>query len=383
MSKHIDILIKNANIIDGRNNTIIKGNLAICNGKIIEYNLKEMYIIDDILDCENYYVSAGWIDAHTHIFYGGTEAGLPADISLIPMGVTTTIDGGSCGYGNWGLFKKNIIDNSIMNIYYSINVSPSGQITEKYPENIDPKCYIAREYRKIMDLDPLYSRGLKLRYGSEVVDKFGNDVLDRVIDLADKLQCSLTVHVTNPPCLMEKIVDKMRAGDIICHIYQGSGSTILENNGKIKEAVLKARKKGVFFDSADARINHSYAVIKSALRQGFKPDIISTDLVYSSMFRNMCFGLPLVLSKWLNLGMSLEEVIQACTYNPAKIHHLNNGLGTLDIGASANITIFKLINKKFKMKNKLNEEFIGEKMIVPQVTIVNGEIMYRNLEFPF
>lgn len=147
--------------------------------------------------------------------------------------------------------------------------------------------------------------------------------------------------------------------------------------------MIRAGMEGVFFDSADARINHSYAIIRPAIEQGFKPDIISTDLTYASMFRNMCWGLPVVLSKWLNLGLSLEEVIQACTYNPAKIHHLGDGLGTLDVGAHGNVTIFKVINKEFHMKNRLNEDFIGQKLIVPQVTIINGKIIYRNVEFPF
>ena len=383
MKQHIDILIKNANIIDAKQKTIKKGNIAIECNKIVEYDLNKEYIIDDELNGEGYYVSPGWIDAHTHIFYECTESGLPADVSLIPMGVTTTIDGGSCGYGNWKTFKKNIVDNSILNVIYSINVSPSGQITERYPENIDPRCYILEEYKKIMQEDSKYSRGLKLRYGTEVVEKFGNNVLDEVIELANKLGCFLTVHVTNPPCEMEEIINKMRDGDIVCHIYQGKRSTILDENNIVKKAIFKAQKRGVFFDSADARINHSYAIIRPAIEQGFKPDIISTDLTYASMFRNMCWGLPVVLSKWLNLGLSLEEVIQACTYNPAKIHHLGDGLGTLDVGAHGNVTIFKVINKEFHMKNRLNEDFIGQKLIVPQVTIINGKIVYRNVEFPF
>ena len=79
----------------------------------------------------------------------------------------------------------------------------------------------------------------------------------------------------------------------------------------------------------------------------------------------------------------MEEVIQACTYNPAKIHHLGDGLGTLNVGAHGNITIFKVINKEFRMRNRLNEDFIGQKLIVPQVTIINEKIVYRNVEFPF
>lgn len=112
MKQHIDILIKNANIIDAKQKTIKKGNIAIECNKIVEYDLNKEYIIDDELNGEGYYVSPGWIDAHTHIFYECTESGLPADVSLIPMGVTTTIDGGSCGYGNWKTFKGYVTTNS-------------------------------------------------------------------------------------------------------------------------------------------------------------------------------------------------------------------------------------------------------------------------------
>lgn len=382
----IDILIKNANIIDPVKGGITKGNIAIADGKFVEYDSSKeenVYLINDELNGDDYYVSPGWIDGHTHIFYEGTEPGLPADVSLIPMGVTTTIDGGSSGYGNWALFKKNIVDRSIMNIYYSVNVSPSGQITERYPEDVNPQNYISTQYKKIFEADSIHARGLKLRYGAEVVERFGNDVLDKVIALANELNCKLTIHVTNPPCKMEEILEKVRPGDVVCHIYQGKRSTIIDEDGNVKKAVFKARDRGVYFDSADARVNHSYAVIKAALGQGFTPDIISTDMVKSAMFRNMLWGLPVVLSKWFNLGMSLCDVIKACTFAPAKIHNLGNGLGTLDIGANANVTIFKIVDKTFHLKNRMNEDFYGKKLIVPQATIINGELVYRNVEFPF
>lgn len=383
MSKKIDILIKNANVIYPETNITRKNNIAIYNGRIVDYNAEEEYIINDILDADGYYVSPGWIDSHTHIFKDGTEPGFAADLGLIPMGVTTTIDGGSSGLGTWPIFKKHIVDNNYLNIFYSLNVSPAGQITERYPENIDPRNYDVRQLRRIMENDAEHVRGLKLRYGTEVVAPFGNDVLDKTIEIADQLGCPITLHVTNPPCKMEEIVKKMRAGDIICHIYQGKGSTIIDENANVKNEVLEARDRGVYFDSADARINHCYKVIEAALEKGFKPDIISTDLTKNGIFSNMCWGLPVVLSKWLNLGLSLEEVIADCTINPAKIHHLPNGIGTLARDALANITIFSVIDRPFNIKNKMGEIFHGEKLISPQVTIINGRVRYKNLLFPF
>ncbi|MCI1823928.1 MAG: amidohydrolase family protein [Megasphaera sp.] len=383
MGERIDILIKNANIINPEKGTSAKGNIAIRNGKFVEYHSNTSYTITDELDADGYYVSPGWIDSHTHIFKDVTEPGLAADLGLIPMGITSTIDGGSSGIATWPIFKSHIVDAGYLNIFYSINVSPAGQITERYPENVDPQHYDVNRLRDIMVKDSKHARGLKLRYGAEVVEGFGNTVLDKTIELANELDCPITLHVTNPPCPMEEIVSKMRPGDVICHIYQGKRSTIIDENGKVKEAVFEARKRGVYFDSADARINHCYKVIQPAIAQGFKPDIISTDLTQNGIFSNMCWGLPVVLSKWLNLGLALEEVIADCTYHPAKIHHLPDGIGTLDNGAAANATIFSVADRPFHLKNRMGEEFDGEKMILPQVTIINGNVRYKNLSFPF
>ncbi|OBW91086.1 hypothetical protein QV01_08750 [Gallibacterium genomosp. 3] len=379
----IDILIKNANIIDPKKKQIYLGEIAISGKKIVKYDSNDDYEVVNEIDAKGYYISPGWIDSHIHIFKDVTEPGLSADVGLIPMGITTVIDGGSCGIATWPIFKKEIVAKSLLNIFYSINVSPAGQITERYPENVDPKYYDIEAFKFIMKSDAEHIRGLKLRYGAEVVEPFGNSVLDKTIELAEQLNCSITLHVTNPPCPMESIASKMRSGDILCHIYQGKGSTILDDHKRVKEALWDAKKRGVFFDSADARINHSYSVILPAIEQGFKPDIISTDLTKFGMYTNMVWGLPVVLSKWLSLGLSLEEVISACTLNPARIHNLPNGIGTIDIGALANLTVFKVEERFFHLTNRMGESFYGNKMLFPQMTIINGEVLYKSMDFSF
>lgn len=383
MTKKIDLLIRDANIVDPEKKSISKGCIAICNGAFVDYHPSEEYEIGDEILAEGYYASPGWIDSHTHIFKDGTEPGFSADLSLIPMGITATIDGGSAGVGTWPLFKKNVVDEGYLKVFYSLNVSSAGQITERYPENVDPRHYDVAMLRAIMEEDADHARGLKLRYGAEVVEPFGNHVLDKTIELAEELGCAITLHVTNPPCPMEEIAAKMRAGDVMCHIYQGKGSTILDGAGRVKNALFEARERGVYFDSADARINHCYRVIRPAVEQGFTPDIISTDLTKNGLFNNMCWGLPVVLSKWLNLGLSLEEVIADCTYNPAKIHHLPDGIGTLKNGAAADLTIFRVADRPFHLKNRMGEEFDGTRLIMPEVTIIDGVVRYKNLTFSF
>lgn len=383
VKREIDILIKNGWVINPEYQTVKKRDIAIFNGKFVDYTPGEDAFVKDIIDADGYYISPGWIDSHCHIFKEGTEAGFDADLNLIPMGVTTAIDGGSCGVGNWPIFKRNIVDNSYINVFYSINVSTSGQITETYPENVNPTFYNYERIKEIMNLDIDHVRGIKLRYGEEVVGDNPEYILEKTVELAQLLGCSITLHVTNSPRSMDYVVSKMRPGDVLCHVYQGKQNTLLDDNGQIRKSVWEARKKGIIFDSADARINHSYTVILPAVKQGFFPDIISTDITKNGLYTNMCWGLPVVLSKWLNLNMSLEDVIAACTYNPAKTHKLPWGIGTLNIGANANVTIFSVENHPFHLVNRMNEEFDGEKLIIPQVTIINGVVRFKNLYFPF
>ncbi|WP_101912358.1 amidohydrolase family protein [Megasphaera vaginalis (ex Bordigoni et al. 2020)] len=379
----LDLLIKNVMIVNGRQGTVEKGCVAVAGGRIAAYDPATEYLVGDEIDGNGYYLSPGWIDSHTHIFTGVTEPGFAADLGLIPMGVTTAIDGGSAGVATWPVFKQKIVDSTYLNVFYSLNVSPAGQITERYPENVDPAHYDVSMLRRIMETDSQHARGLKLRYGAEVVAGIDDDVLGKTLELAEELQCAITIHVTNPPCPMEDILERLRPGDVVCHAYQGKGSTIIDEHGHVKEAAMTARRRGVRFDSADARINHSYRVIKQALAEGFIPDIISTDMTKNGIFNNMCWGLPVVLSKWFNLGLSLPEVIAACTCNPAAIHHLPDGIGTLDIGAAANLTVFSVEERPFHLRNRLGEDFTGKQMLIPQVTIINGNVRFKNLYFPF
>lgn len=383
MSK-IDILIKNASIVGPATREIKTGDIAIADGKIVDYVAGDDYEIADIIDATGYYVSPGWIDSHTHVYEHTTEAGFAADLHLIPMGVTATIDGGSTGIYTYPAFKRDIVDRSIMDIFYSVNVSPAGQITEKYPENVDPALFPAEveELREIFASDP-HARGLKLRYGAEVVEGIDGNVLDKTIELATELGQPITLHVTNPAEPMEAIASRMRPGDVICHCYQGKRSTMIGADGHVKPEILAARERGVRFDSADARINHCYRVIYPAIADGFFPDIISTDITKNGLFNNMLWGLPVVLSKWLNLGLPLADVIACCTKNPADIHGLPYGLGTLAVGAKANITIFSVEDRPFHLQNRMNETFDGTKMILPQATIVGGRVRYKSLYFPF
>jgi len=137
----------------------------------------------------------------------------------------------------------------------------------------------------------------------------------------------------------------------------------------------------VIFDTADARVHHSFPIIRAALAEGFCPDVISTDLTRASLFGNMVFGLPAVMSKYLSLGLGLPEVVKACTATPAGLIGMGGKLGTLAPGALADVAIFELSDKSFFYRNRLGETFRGNKLLIPKMTVLNGKIMFRQIDF--
>ena len=379
--KQGDLLIHGGTVIDPANNFMGKSDVLICGNKIAEVEPGEIIKAQETIEADGYLVTPGLIDNHTHIFYDGTESGLVPDLSLLPMGVTTVVDAGSTGVANCEAFMHMIVNNSQMRIFCNLLVSPTGQPTERYPENIDPQYYDRSRMKRLFHKYSGCINGLKIRLGQEVVRNLGLEPLRATIKLAKELECRVTVHTANPPGDITEIASMLRSGDVFCHCYHGKGSTIIAADGRVKSLIWEARKRGVVFDTADARVNHSYPVIQAALKDGFAPDVISTDLTQASLFGNMVFGLPVVMSKYLGLGLSLEDVVKACTAAPAELLGMKGKLGTLSAGAMADVAIFELTNKTFLLKNRLNETFATNQLLIPKLTIANGKVVFRQVDF--
>jgi predicted amidohydrolase len=142
-----------------------------------------------------------------------------------------------------------------------------------------------------------------------------------------------------------------------------------------------AQKRGVIFDAANGRVNFASPVAQAALSQGFLPDVISTDLVRISVYGDYVFSLPYIMMKYLNMGMPLEQVVAACTSVPARLIGMKGKIGTLQPGAFADVAVFRLKNKPISMKDFWGNSITGEQWLVPELTILNGAIVYRQMEF--
>lgn len=376
----VDLLIRGGTVIDPGRGIESPGEVAIRGDRIVECPPGEHCRAIRTVEAAGCLVTPGLIDHHAHVFAGGTALSIAPDL-LLPMGVTTVVDAGSTGVDAFGVFQRATVGTSRIRVLCQLNLASAGQITEAHPECLDPQHFQPRRIAELAARHPALVRGLKIRCGAEVVGAFGLAALAAALEVAGTVGLPLVVHTTNPPGDMGELAAMLRPGDIFCHCFHGKGNTLIGADGRVKAAVREARARGVLFDTADARVNHSYQVIAAALADGFAPDIISTDVTSSSLFGNMVFGLPVVLSRYLQHGIGLVEVIRAATAAPARALGLAGKLGTLAPGAVADVAVFALRQRDIRLANLVGEEITVPRHLVPEMTVAGGEIVFRQVDF--
>jgi dihydroorotase len=336
----VDLRIVGGTLIDPERGISGAGDVLIERHRIVDAGPHESVTASTTIDVQGCLVLPGLIDFHAHLFAGGTESGVHADTALIPMGVTTGVDAGSCGTANYDSFMRSAVAMSRVRLFGFVNISPQGLIATRYEEQLDPKYYDEAALGELFDRYRGQCLGLKIRYSKELVREHV-DALQRTIDIADRLSCAVVVHTTNPARPPEEIATMLRPGDVYCHMYQGTGDTILGADGVVRPHLCRAQASGIQFDSSMGRFNFSFNVAQAALSQGFKPDIISSDVTRKTLFGDYVFSLPFVMMKFLAMGVPLETVVAACTSIPARQIGMRGKLGTLGPGALADVAVFR------------------------------------------
>jgi predicted amidohydrolase len=376
-----DILITGGHVVDPSRSLSAIGDIAIAGDKILAVESAAPIQAALTVNAEGCLVTPGLIDYHTHTFFRGTENSIAPDVSLLPAGVTTAVDGGSAGCGNFAAFFHSIITTSLVRIIAFLNISSAGQTTGKYDECLDPDCFdsdkintLFRQYKPVLT-------GLKLRFSKGIVKEFGLTPLTQSLALATATGCPLMIHATDPPCPTEDWVGRLRPGDVFTHVYHGAGDSIIDAGGKVKQAVKEARVSGVVFDAANGRSNFAFTTALAAIEDNFYPDIISSDLTPLNLYRQPAYGLPFLLSKYLALGMTLEQVIAASTSTPAACLGLSEHIGTLAPGACADVAIFKPETTKVTFQDIYGGKILGSRLLVPKMTIRAGSLVYKDITF--
>ncbi len=385
VSQTYDIVIKGGHVIDSKNKIDAVMDVAIKDGKIAQLAKSiDAKQAAQLVDAKGLYVTPGLIDIHAHVFFGtepdhylsnGLVAVAP-DGFTFRVGVTTVVDAGGAGWKSFPEFKKNIIDNSQTRVLSFLNIVGEGMRGGAYEQNMNDmdakmNALAAKQYKD-------YVVGFKVAHytGAEWAP------VDRAVEAGKLANVPVMIDFggNNPPLSIEELYMKhLRAGDIYTHAY-----TLLEGNvretvvdsltSKVKPFIWDAIKKGIVFDVGYGGASFNFSQAIPALKQGFFPKTISTDLHTGSMNASMKSQID-VMSKFLLMGMPLNEVIKASTWAPAQVIKREE-LGNLSAGSIADVAILNLRQGNFGFYDKTGYKIEGNKKFECEMTIKGGKIVY-------
>ena len=381
-SQNYELVIKNGHIIDKKNNIDFIGDIGISKG-IIKYVGEELPINSSrtIINAKNLIVVPGLIDIHSHNFHGtipnrylsNSFSALPPDGFSFRSGITTIVDVGGAGWKNFEVFKEQVIEKSKTRVLAFLNIIGLGMQGGEIEQNIDDMD--AMLTAEIANKYPEHIVGIKLAH----FNGYNWIPVDRVTkagELSDR-PVMIDFGGSNPLMPLDSLLlNKLRPGDIFTHTYANvrGRMSIVDGNNKLHDFVKEAQNKGIIFDVGHGGGSFAFSQAIPAINQGLKPNTISTDLHTGSMNGGMK-DLLNVMSKFLNMGLNLNEVITSVTWDAAKSIKKEN-LGNLSVGSVADITILNLREGDFGFIDTKNKKMNGNKKLECELTIKDGKIVY-------
>lgn len=375
--KKYDLLLKGGHVIDPKNSLSDRRDVAIAGGVIaaVEKNI-DPATAARVVDVTGLYVTPGLVDIHVHVYAGTGMKALTGDQSVYPDGfsfracTTTMADAGTSGAANFEDFKQRVIDRARTRVFAFINIVGHGMGGGAVEQNTD-------------DMNPQSAAEMAKKYpdlivGFKTAHYAAPDwtAVDRVLEAGrlTGLPVMIDFGIIKPERPHEELfLKKLRPGDIYTHMYRPF-DPVLDENGKVRAYQFEAKKRGVIFDTGHGGGSLVFRYAVPAMKQGFVPDSISTDLHTGSMNAGMK-DLVNVMSKFLNLGMPLNEVILKSTWNPAREIHRDK-YGHLSVGAPADVAVLKLERGSFGFVDTEKMMMKGTQRLTCEMTLLGGSVMY-------
>ena len=354
--------------------------VAITGSKISEVAAKITKDAKKIVDATGLYVVPGLIDIHGHHFFGtepnaylsNSFTSLPPDGFTLRNGVTTVADAGGAGWRNFAAFKTQTIDQSKTRVFAFLNIVGSGMRGGAYEQNLADMD--AKLTAMVAKQNAEYVVGIKLAHYS------GNEwePTERAVKAGELAGIPVMIDfggATPPLPIQTLLMEKLRPGDIFTHCYaQLKTREAIFADGKVKQFAFDAQKRGIIFDVGHGGGSFFFSQAIPAIKQGFKPNSISTDLHTGSMNGGMKDMLN-VMSKLLNIGLSLEEVIAASTWSPAQIINKKE-FGNLGVGSPADVAILSVDKGNFGFIDCENVKVNGDRKLTCHLTLLDGNVVW-------
>jgi dihydroorotase len=369
----MELALVGGTVIDPANGRSGQLDIVFSKGRVAQVTEKlNLDHVREEVDVSGKIVVPGLIDFHTHVYHGGTSLGIHADNHALDAGVTTFVDAGSAGPGNFLGFHDHVIKNSRSRIFAFLNISFAGiygfNLGVGECENLK-LCDAAETLAKAREyVDHIV--GIKVRVGMSC--SAGNGVLPLEIakQVSDKLAKPLMAHIDKPPPTIAAVLRRLGRGDILTHCFRPYPNQPIDRSGLVHQYVIDARQRGVIFDTGHGRGSFGFETASKMLENGFDPDVISSD-IHSDSINGPAHSLLHVMSKFLALGMSFEKVIEKTTIAPARAMDQTD-LGHLGVGACGDATILHIEEGTYDFFDVNGERIVADRHLVCDGLVVNG-----------
>ncbi|MEP6738013.1 MAG: amidohydrolase/deacetylase family metallohydrolase [Chryseolinea sp.] len=374
------IVIKGGTVIDAKNNINEVMDVAIKDDKIVKVAKNIDARGAKVVDAKGLYVTPGVIDIHSHNFFGTKEdhylgdgfVALPPDGFTFRVGVTTVVDAGGAGWKTFNTFKSQVIAHSDTRVLSFLNIVGEGMRGGPYEQDLNDMnakltAAVVRQHKEIVGIKVAHYMGSQW------------EPVDRAVEAGNIANVPVIVDFggSTPPLSIEELFMKhLRPGDIFTHTFAQLASRvpIVDDSGKLLPFIDAAQKRGIIIDVGHGGGSFRFSQAIPALKSGFIPNTISTDLHTGSMNAGMKDQLN-VMSKFLCMGMTLSQVVAASTWLPAKVIHREE-LGNLSVGAGADVAVFSVHKGKFGYVDSGGFRMDGDQKMECELTLRDGKIVY-------
>ncbi len=367
-----DLVLRQGRVIDPSQGLDRVTDVAFADGKVAAVG--DGLDGREVRDVGGRIVTPGLIDLHTHVYWGGTSLGIDAETFARKSAVTTCVDTGSAGPGNFAGFRRHVIEPSQIRILPYLHVSFAGiygfSNRVMVGEGHDIRLLAARDCLEVVEANRDLIVGIKVRLGRNASGAAGIVPLDVAEQVAEQTGLPLMVHIDEPPPSYEAVVARMRPGDVLTHCFRPFPNSPLDGGGGVRQAVLEARGRGVLFDVGHGMGSFSWPVARAMLGHGFAPDTISSD-VHALCIDGPAYDLVTTMSKFLALGLSLGEVVAAATDAAARALQRPD-LGSLRPGSVGDASVLSLDGGSFPLEDVQGEVVTAERRLFARGVVVSG-----------
>ncbi len=373
-----DLLLRGGHLIDPRNGISAARDVAIAAGKIAAIAPSiDPADATRTLDVRGLVVTPGLVDIHAHVYAGtGEPRSYAGDNSVYPdvvaprSGVTTVVDVGGSGWRSFEDFKHRIIDRSTTRVLAFLNIVGHGMRGGKFEQDLqdmaaNPTADMVRRYPGlIVGIKTAHFSGPEWAPVERAVEAGTLADVPVMVDFGSR-------RPERP--LSELVTAKLRPGDIYTHVYSGLRGE-QDPSGKLNAALWAARKRGVLFDVGHGATSFAWRIAVPAIKEGFLPDTISTDIHIASLSGGMK-DMANVMSKFLAMGLSFDEIIRRTTWNAARAIR-QDALGHLTAGANADIAVWRIAKGQFGYVDGPGVRLDAGERVVCELTLRDGKVVY-------